>query len=115
MSVYQEPVHQGKTNTLAILSLIAGILSVLLLILSLCIPCGLRIMALIFGAAAAIMGFMAKQKIDESAGAETGRGMAVGGLITGLIGGVGALILLVLFALVLTGSGLLFPFLEGTY
>jgi hypothetical protein len=114
MSVYQEPVHQGKTNTLALLSLIAGILSVLLLVLSLCIPCGLRIMALIFGAAAAIMGFMGKKKIDESAGAETGRGLAVGGLITGLIGAVGALILMVLFALVITGSTL-FPFLEGYY
>ena len=111
MTSYQEPVQPGKTNTLALISLIAGILSIVLLILSFCpIVCGQRLFAIILGAAAAIMGFMGKKRIDESGGAETGRGMAVGGLITGLITVVGAIILMIiglLFSGLFVGSDFL--------
>ena len=50
MTDFQESVSTGQTNTLAIVSLGASILSVLSLLLSLCIPCGLRFIALALGA-----------------------------------------------------------------
>ena len=113
MTEVYDPVVKGKTSPLAIISLVTGILSILAMLLGLCIPCGFRIIGLILGIAAAIMGFMAKKKIDESMGALGGRGLAIGGLISGLVGAVLCLLLLILG---LVGMGLMFNqpgFLEG--
>jgi hypothetical protein len=115
MSQYQEPVPQAQSNTMAIISMIAGIVGVLSLLLSFCVPCTLLI-AILAGAAGAIMGFVGKKQIEESGGAQTGRGLAIAGIITGLISGVGGLISLILTFIIsglIVGTGLLFPILEG--
>ena len=66
---YVEP----QTNSKAIWALVLGILSI--------IPCGL-----FAGIPAVILGNMAKNDIDASGGQQTGRGMAVSGLVLGIIG-----------------------------
>jgi hypothetical protein len=52
---------------------------------------------------ALIFGYVAKRQIDESAGRQTGRGMAIAGIVLGWIGvGIGALIaVIVVFAVLL--------------
>lgn len=103
----------AKTNSLAIVSMILGILSVLMFIPSFCIPC-LNLMAIIVGVVAAVLGFMSKKQIDQSGGVESGRPMAVAGLIMGLITS-GILLLLfiinLIFGLSLMSLGTL-PFLQ---
>ena len=96
MTEYQEPIPQGQTNTMAVISLIAGIIGVLSFLVGLCMPCVL-FFSLITGAAGAIFGFMAKKRIEESMGAETGRGLAIGGLVTGLISGICSIALVVIY------------------
>lgn len=73
-----------KTNTLGLISMILGIISALLFIPSFCIAC-LGWLVILLGGAAAVLGFMAKKQIDESNGTQGGRGMAMAGLIIGLI------------------------------
>jgi hypothetical protein len=102
MTEYQTPVPKGKTNTLAIISLVASILGVLLMFLGLCIPCT-SLISLMFGVAGTIMGFIAKKKIDESMGVEGGRGLAMGGLITGIVVVVISVIIFII-GLVLVGA-----------
>ncbi len=117
MSNYQAPVPQAQSNSMAIISLIAGIVGVLSLLLSFCVPCTL-FLAIIAGAAGAIMGFVGKKQIEESGGAQTGRGLAIAGIITGLISGVGALVSIVLTFIIsglMIGTGLLIPLLEGGF
>src|SRR3954453_23934730 len=67
-----------KTNSMAIASLVLGILPL----------CGVgSILALVFG-------YMAKSQIDRSGGAETGRGTAVAGIVLGWIWvGIAALVI----------------------
>jgi len=77
-----------KTSSLAITSLITGVLSL--------VACPL------FGIVGLITGFMAKRKIRESNGEETGEGLATGGIVTSaigilLIGGIVFLILIITF------------------
>ena len=62
-----------RTDGLAIASLIVGILSLLC--------CGV-----ILGPAAAIMGFISRNRIAQSGGAVGGGGMAMAGLILGIVG-----------------------------
>lgn len=103
MANYHQMGQYRKTNTLAIISLVLGILSVLFLILSFC---GFGYFSLIFGLPAAILGFMARKQIDGSRGTETGRGLAIAGLITGTISVVVWLIILIftgLLAAIFTG------------
>ena len=67
----QQPIYiQSKTNGLAIASMVLGILWLWWL--------G-SILALVFG-------YIAKGQIDRSQGRETGRGMAVAGIVLGWIG-----------------------------
>ena len=67
---YGAPPFQPKTNGLAVASLVLGILWV----------CSIgSILAVIFG-------YMAIKQIDESQGRETGRGLALAGVILGWIG-----------------------------
>ncbi len=72
----QSPLGAGpaKNSTLAIVSLVTGILG---------IPCcGCFILAIV----AAITGYLAKKEIAESNGTKTGAGMAQAGFILGIIG-----------------------------
>ena len=62
-----------RTDGLAIASLVVGILSLLC--------CGI-----LLGPAAAIMGFIARNRIMQSGGAVGGGGMAMAGLILGIVG-----------------------------
>ncbi|MGI8640040.1 MAG: DUF4190 domain-containing protein [Pyrinomonadaceae bacterium] len=71
---FQPPVTgQGQNQTLAIVSLVLGILS---------IPCCGFI---IFGIASVITGFMAKSRADQNPNEYGGRGLALGGIIIGAI------------------------------
>src|SRR4051794_35455104 len=71
---YGQPQYTGaKTNTLAIISLVASLVWV----------CGLGSIA------AVITGFMARKQIRQSGGRETGDGLALAGIIIGCIGVVG--------------------------
>lgn len=112
MTYEERPLQPGQTSTLAIISLIAGILSVICLIL-LCVPC-LRILAILFGLAAAIMGFISLRQIKNAEGALSGRGMAVAGLVTGLVSLIGVIILL-LIGIGLSLPAFLIPFMSGEY
>lgn len=64
---------QGENKTLAIVALVLGILS---------IPC----CGFLSGIPAVIVGFMAKSKAESSPQEFGGRGLALGGIITGIIG-----------------------------
>ncbi len=66
-----------RTDGLAIASLVCGILSV---------PCSLACLGLLLGPAAAIMGFIARQRIATSGGMVGGRGIALAGMILGIAG-----------------------------
>ena len=79
------PVPASKpTNTLAILSLIFGIVSVPTAI---CYGCGA-----VFAITAIITGFIARRQIQQAGGAQSGNGIALAGLILGIV--VTALVLL---------------------
>ena len=81
---FQPPVvDAGQNKTLSIVSLVLGILS---------IPCCGFI---VFGIAAAITGFLAKNKADQNPQLYGGRGMALAGMIIGIITTVIGLILTV--------------------
>ena len=72
---FEPPVAAGgPSQGLAVGSLVCGILS--------CLCC----ISILTGPAAVIMGFIAKKKADESPNEFGGRGMAVGGIITGIVG-----------------------------
>ncbi|MFW5713065.1 MAG: DUF4190 domain-containing protein [Brevefilum sp.] len=112
MSYERKPLEHAQTSTLAILSLIAGILSVIFLIL-LCVPC-LRIFTIIFGLAASIMGFISLRQINTAEGSLTGRGMAIAGLVTGLVSLLLVIVLLII-GVSLSLPAFLIPILSGEY
>jgi hypothetical protein len=95
---------------MAIISLVSGILAVICTILF-CLPCTL-ILAYVFSLAAAVLGFISLGQINNSEGALTGRGLAIGGLIAGLASLVGAIVLSI-FGVVLSLPTFLVPILEG--
>lgn len=85
--------------------MIAGIISVVALLINFCVPC-VGVPGVLFGIAGAVMGFIARKQIDESDGEQTGRKMAVTGMITGIVGaGVSLLWSLITFVLGLFGVG----------
>lgn len=108
MTEQPEPLHVPPTknnNTLALISMIAGIISVVALVINFCVPC-LGVPVLLFGIAGAIMGFLGKKQIDESNGEQTGRKMAITGIITSLVSiGISVLWWLIGFVLSLLGFG----------
>lgn len=111
---YQGSYSQARTNTLSMISWFLGFIGILMAILAYCTVCTLFI-SIVISPAATIMGFIAKKQIDDSAGQQTGRGWAIGGIITGLIGTVASLVVLVIILLIggLTlGAGLVLPFLN---
>lgn len=93
---YQQPIYQPvyapapKPNGLAIASLVLGILWIYWI--------G-SILALIFG-------MVGKSQIDNSGGAQSGRGMAIAGIVLGWVG-VGILLLFILFFGGIAGCGAL--------
>lgn len=81
IQIVQAPIAP-RTNGLAIASLVLGILWLY----------GIgAILALVFG-------YMAKTQIDQSGGTQSGRGMAVAGIVLGWVGMGGLLLLLILIA-----------------
>ena len=74
------PLQAGRTNSLAIVSLILGVVSIPMLF---CYGGGIP-----FGIAALITGLIARRQIKESGGAQNGEGMALAGTILGGIVGV---------------------------
>ncbi len=117
MTQIQEPLPQNQSNAMAIISLIAGIIGIISLLVALCPMTSCTVfISLLTGLLATILGFLGKKKIDESKGSQSGRGLAIAGIITGLISFVGAIIFFVLFFLIIgitAAPGLLLPFLEG--
>jgi len=89
------PEGTKNTNTLAIISLIAGILGALTSALSLCLWC-LGGLPLIMGIAAAVTGYLGKKQIDESDGTQSSRKMATAGMILGLVSIVLSIVFVVL-------------------
>jgi Domain of unknown function (DUF4190)/Protein of unknown function (DUF2510) len=81
------PVQQTSTNGLAVASLVLGILWLYWV--------G-SVLALIFG-------YISKKQIDESNGRQTGRGLAIAGIVLGWIG-VGALAIVLLALLLSNGN-----------
>jgi hypothetical protein len=79
----QQPYGQPKTNGMAVTALVLGILGLFCWIGS--IP-------------AIIFGVMGRKQIRESNGAETGDGMAMAGLIMGIIGAAILVVYLILLA-----------------
>lgn len=76
----------GQNKTLAIISLVCGILG-----LTLC--CGSFIVSL----AALILGFMAKGKASSNPAQYGGAGLALGGIISGALGLVGGVIVWIIY------------------
>lgn len=115
MTEYQEHVPQGQTNTLAIISLIAGIIGAVTLLAALCVPFFL-FFSMIVGFIGVLLGAIAKKRIDESHGMQFGRGLAIAGLVTGLISGIISLVLIIIYivtiGIIFAGSAL-YPILEG--
>lgn len=85
----------GQSKGLAIAALVCGILS---------IPCCW--LAILLGPAGAIMGWIAKNKADQDPMNYGGRGMAMAGLITGIIGTIIAILWIVLNVLGIALGGL---------
>jgi Domain of unknown function (DUF4190) len=65
--------RSGGTNGFAVASLVLGILQFF------CVPLIGTVLALVFG-------FIGRNQIDQSGGAQGGRGMAVAGIVLGFIG-----------------------------
>lgn len=63
------------------------------------------IVGLLCGIPAIVLGMLAKKEIDGSHGAQTGRGMATAGLVTGIIGVVLNLALLAFFIALIATEG----------
>ncbi|KAF0106238.1 MAG: hypothetical protein FD146_2750 [Anaerolineaceae bacterium] len=94
------PLQQaGKTNGLAIASLVLGIVSVPM---SFCYGGGI-----LFAIPAFIMGLVARRQIKESGNTQSGDGMALAGMITGGVGVLGSLafIAILIFAILLSATG----------
>ncbi|MCB2155707.1 DUF4190 domain-containing protein [bacterium] len=92
----------GKTNVLAIVSLITGIIAVIGL-------CCYGVGGLVFGLVGAITGFLARKQIAESNGMESGDGMALAGMICGaasvVLGIIGFILFVVLGVAANMGGG----------
>jgi hypothetical protein len=82
------PMTTGKSDPRATLALVLGLMSV-------------TCMGLFAGIPAIVLGAMSRKEIDRSQGALTGRGLAAGGMVTGLFG---TGLSLVLFVALLGGA-----------
>ncbi len=83
----QEYEPTSKSSPLAIISLIAGILSVLLIFTSCCIlPILNSSFGLVLGILALILGLAAKKKVKEEGGLPSQSKLATAGFILGIVG-----------------------------
>ncbi|CAN5174075.1 hypothetical protein BH20ACT24_BH20ACT24_01840 [soil metagenome] len=82
----------GKTNGLAIASLVLGIVGILIQLFGI-VP----ILAI-------VLGFVGKNQIDQSGGVQRGRGMAIAGIVLGIIG----IVLLIILLIALQSGGFVF-------
>jgi hypothetical protein len=85
-----------RTNGKATASLVVGIGSI---VLSWC--CGLGVVGIV----AIVLGAMARNEIRRGGGQEDGDGFALGGIITGAVGLLLSLVILVLVGLAIAGAG----------
>jgi hypothetical protein len=92
-----------KTNTLAFIGLITGIVSLFGLLLCCCSPILTAGWSGVFGLPALILGYLAKQQIDASGNTEGGEEMAIAAMIMGGAGVFMAIVGIVLFILSLIG------------
>ena len=83
---------QTKNNSLAIASMICGIVS---LPINCCYGAGLPV-----SLAAVILGFIARKQINESGGSQDGQGMALAGIIVGFV----SMVMVILGLILLVGS-----------
>ena len=74
---YAAPVTGPRTDGLAIAALVLGIFSLV---------CSWICLGVILGPAAAIMGFISRNRIAASGGTIGGGGLAIAGLVLGIIG-----------------------------
>jgi len=79
-----------RTDGLAIGALITGVLSIL---------CSFVCIGIIIGPAAAVMGFISNQRIKQMPGTLGGGGLALAGIITGIIGTVLTIIFITLYVI----------------
>jgi len=82
---------QGKTNTLAVVSLVTGIV-------------GWVAMPVVASLAAIVTGHMARKQIRERHGTETGDGLALAGLVLGYLSLVFGIIGIVFAVLMIVGT-----------
>lgn len=83
----QEIQPTGKSNPLATVGMILGIISVLMILTSCCVlPLFNSIVGLIFGIAALILGLMAKKQIKEQGVPQSQAKMANAAFILGIVG-----------------------------
>ncbi len=66
--------EQTKTNGFAVTALVLGIVALVT-----------RCLGIVLGAMAVIFGFVALKQIDDSHGQQGGRGMAISGLVCGIV------------------------------
>jgi hypothetical protein len=85
-----------RTDGLAIASLICGIVGVV---------CFFLCLGVILGPAAAIMGFISRQRIASSAGTLAGGGLALAGLVLGIVGFVVSVIWFFTYIFVIAHTG----------
>jgi hypothetical protein len=79
---------QTKTNAFAVASLVLGIVWIY----------GIgSVLALIFG-------YQGKAQIDRSGGLQTGRGLAIAGIVLGWIGTASLVVFIIIFAVAVMGS-----------
>jgi hypothetical protein len=77
----------ARDQTLPTVSLALGILSILLV----CCPGG----GVLFGSPAAIIGFIALKNIDSNPAKYSGRGMAIAGMVTGIVTFLASILILI--------------------
>jgi hypothetical protein len=84
-------VYSSPTDTGAIVSLVMGIVSIVML-------CACALVSPVLGGGALIVGLLARQRIARSQGALAGQGISMAGIVTGVAGG-GLGVLLIVFGL----------------
>lgn len=84
-----------QSNTLGLISLVAGIISIAGMLASICVGC-VGVFSFLAGVAAAVMGYLSKKQIDQAGGRDADRKMANYGMILGIVGGVLSIITVVI-------------------
>lgn len=109
---------EEKTNSLALAGMITGIAGMVGLVLCCCSPIITPLVSIgwfgLFGLAAAIMGYMAKQQLAAREGEEKGQQMALAAMVLGGVEITIAVLGVSFFILMLTGL-IALPALDSIY